>query len=86
MNNDMLDFIKFKKSQFEELKTNIDKSIVFGQLKALENLALYIDNMRESLTRLLVINGIEDEEDFDKKIANPPPIPKPPYEHRSASP
>ena len=72
--NEMLDFIKFKKSQFDELKTNIDKSIVFGQLKALENLALYIDNMRESLTRLLVLNGIEDEEDFDKKIANPPPV------------
>ena len=29
--------------------------------------------MRESLTRLLVVNGIDDEDDFDKKIANPPP-------------
>tara|TARA_R110002073_G_scaffold251891_1_gene414447 strand:+ start:1185 stop:1424 length:240 start_codon:yes stop_codon:yes gene_type:complete len=70
---DYLELIKFKESQFETLKTNIDKSIVFGKLKALEDLVLYINNMRESLTRLLVVNGIDDEDDFDKKIANPPP-------------
>ncbi len=63
-----LDFMNFKENQFEHLKTNIDKALVFGQLKALKNLALYIDNMRESLTRLLVVNGIEDEEDFEKQV------------------
>ena len=73
-----LDFMNFKENQFEHLKTNIDKAVVYGQLKALKSLALYIENMRESLTRLLVVNGIEDEEDFDDKILNPPP--------RSASP
>ena len=66
---DYLELIKFKESQFEHLKTNVDKSIVFGKLKALEDLVLYINNMRESLTRLLVVNGIDDEDDFDKKIA-----------------
>ena len=38
--------------------------------------------MRESLSRLLVVNGIEDDEDFDKKVLNPkiespcPPSPR----------
>ncbi len=68
MDSNDLDFMHFKENQFENLKTNIDKALVFGQLKALKNLALYIDNMRESLTRLLVVNGIEDEEDFEKQI------------------
>tara|TARA_R110000787_G_scaffold189185_1_gene300873 strand:+ start:119 stop:370 length:252 start_codon:yes stop_codon:yes gene_type:complete len=67
MNTD-LDFLKFKESQFDTLKTNIDKALVYGQLKSLESLAIYIDQMRESLTRLLVINGISDEEDFNKKV------------------
>tara|TARA_R110002126_G_scaffold35754_2_gene109604 strand:+ start:1179 stop:1415 length:237 start_codon:yes stop_codon:yes gene_type:complete len=66
-----LDFMHFKENQFEHLKTNIDKALVFGQLKSLKNLALYIENMRESLTRLLVVNGIEDEEDFIDKVAQP---------------
>jgi len=65
-----LDFVKFKECQFEHLKTNIDKAQVFGQLKALENLALYIENMRESLTRLLVVNGIEDEDDYQEKVVD----------------
>jgi len=68
-----LDFMNFKENQFEHLKTNIDKAVVYGQLKNLKSLALYIENMRESLTRLLVVNGIEDEDDFDEKILNPPP-------------
>tara|TARA_R110002126_G_scaffold231513_1_gene376123 strand:+ start:811 stop:1065 length:255 start_codon:yes stop_codon:yes gene_type:complete len=79
---DYLELIKFKESQFENLKTNVDKSIVWGKLKALEDLSLYIDQMRESLSRLLVVNGIEDDEDFDKKVLNPkiespcPPSPR----------
>tara|TARA_R110000868_G_scaffold400263_1_gene674530 strand:- start:713 stop:1015 length:303 start_codon:yes stop_codon:yes gene_type:complete len=63
-----LEFMKFSNNQFETLKTNTDKALVFGKLKALENLALYIDSMRESLTRLLVVNGIEDEEDYEEQI------------------
>ena len=68
-----LDFMAFKENQFEHLKTRIDKAVVFGQLKSLKSLALYIENMRESLTRLLVINGIEDDDDFDDKVVNPTP-------------
>tara|TARA_R110002126_G_scaffold31885_1_gene101992 strand:- start:514 stop:750 length:237 start_codon:yes stop_codon:yes gene_type:complete len=73
MDSHDLDFMNFKENQFEHLKTNIDKAVVYGQLKNLKSLALYIENMRESLTRLLVVNGIEDEDDFDEKILNPPP-------------
>ena len=71
MDSGDLDFMHFKENQFEHLKTNIDKAVVFGQLKSLKNLALYIENMRESLTRLLVVNGIEDEEDFLDKVVEP---------------
>lgn len=70
MDSQDLEFMHFKENQFENLKTNIDKALVFGQLKALRTIALYIDNMRESLTRLLVINGIEDEDDFEEKVVN----------------
>ena len=79
-----LEFMKFSNNQFETLKSNTDKALVFGKLKALESLALYIDSMRESLTRLLVVNGIEDETDYDKQInkISPPSSPSP----RHASP
>tara|TARA_R110002153_G_scaffold112131_2_gene254015 strand:+ start:63 stop:299 length:237 start_codon:yes stop_codon:yes gene_type:complete len=70
MDSHDLDFLEFKESQFENLKTRIDKALVYGQLKSLKTLAIYIDNMRESLTRLLVVNGIEDEEDFEDKVVN----------------
>ena len=73
MDSHDLDFMTFKENQFEHLKTRIDKAVVFGQLKSLKPLSLYIDNMRESLTRLLVINGIEDEDDFEDKVVNPTP-------------
>ena len=65
---DDLDFMKFKKSAFEKLETKIDKALIYGKLQALESLAIYIETMRESYTRLLVVNGIEDEEDFKKKV------------------
>ena len=49
---------------WETLDTDGEK-IVFGRLKALEELSLYIDLMRESLTRLLVVNGAKDCETED---------------------
>ena len=63
-----LDFLKFKKSAFDKLETKIDKAVIYGKLQALESLAIYIDTLRESYTRLLVVNGISDEEDFKKKV------------------
>ena len=50
-------------------KLDIDgEKFVYGRLKALEELSLYIDTMRESLTKLLVINGANKcESDNDLK-------------------
>ena len=66
---DLIDnFMRYEKDEcWETLDTDGEK-IVFGRLKALEELALYIDTMRESLTKLLVINGAKDcETDDDLK-------------------
>ena len=61
------DFMKTKVDQWENLDTDGEK-YVYGRLKALEELALYIDTMRESLTKLLVVNGAKDcESDDDLK-------------------
>jgi hypothetical protein len=71
----MLDYLegyKFKKSEFESIDLREEK-IIFGRLKALEEMALFIENMRLSLTRLLVVNQVDattDEElmeRWDKK-------------------
>ena len=58
-----LDFLKFKKSAFDKLETKIDKAVIYGKLQALGDLAIYIDT-----SRLLVVNGISDDEDFKKKV------------------
>ena len=61
------DFMKFKTDEWEKIDTDGEK-FVYGRLKALEELALYINTMRESLTRLLVVNGCQDcETDDDLK-------------------
>lgn len=64
---DLFEKYKYKKSEFEVLSIDDEKHI-WGKLKALENLAVYIDCMRESLTRHLVVNGAKDcETDEDMK-------------------
>ena len=63
---DFLEQFKYKKSEFPELDYEAEK-IIYGKLKMLEDLAVYIDTMRESLTRHLVVNGANDcetDEDF----------------------
>jgi len=54
--------MQFKENQFEILKSTTDKAIVMGRLEMLKDLAIYIDNMRESYTRLLVVNGMDEDE------------------------
>jgi hypothetical protein len=62
-----IDYLKYKKSEWDKLDVDGEK-FVFGRLKALEELAVYIDIMRESLTKQLVINGCRDcESDDDLK-------------------
>ena len=39
-----------------------------AQLDVLEYLAITIDNLRESLTRELVVNDVKSEEELEKKI------------------
>ncbi len=39
-----------------------------GRLKALEELSLYIDVIRESLSRELVVNGVAKEEDLTSSV------------------
>jgi len=58
------DLMKWKKDQWEELNNHRDKCIVVGRLEMLKDLTDYIESLRESYTRLLVINGI-DEEEYD---------------------
>lgn len=77
---DFLSDLKYRKSEFEDLDMTEEK-IVFGRLKALEGLALYIEEMRLSLTRLLVVNnqtGETDDEvrdDWHKREQTPVPEP-----------
>tara|TARA_R110000822_G_scaffold165815_1_gene306324 strand:+ start:407 stop:736 length:330 start_codon:yes stop_codon:yes gene_type:complete len=66
---DFLDKFKYKKSEFPDLDYEAEK-IVYGKLKMLEDLAVYIDTMRESLTRHLVVSGANDcetDEDFKER-------------------
>ena len=68
---DFLDKFKYKKSEFPDLDYEAEK-IIYGKLKMLEDLAVYIDTMRESLTRHLVVSGANDcetDEDFKKRWA-----------------
>lgn len=65
---DFLDDLRFRKSEFEELDLTEEK-IVYGRLKALEDLQIYVEQMRLSLTRLLVVNKVkgETEEEIKKE-------------------
>jgi len=54
--------MEFKENQFELLKSTTEKAVVMGRLEMLKDLAIYIDNLRESYTRLLVVNGMDEDE------------------------
>ena len=54
--------MKYKKDQWEHLKDERDKCIIVGHLEMLADLTEYFNGMRESYTRLLVINGVEEKE------------------------
>jgi hypothetical protein len=63
----MFDLMKYKEDQWEHLKDERDKCIIVGRLEMLKDLTDYFDGMRESYTRLLVINGVEEKEYDDLK-------------------
>lgn len=56
------DLMKYKKDQWEHLKDERDKCIIVGRLEMLKDLTEYFNGMRESYTRLLVVNGVEEKE------------------------
>ena len=61
----MSDFENFKVHKNDFPVLNEDQKIeVMGRLKALEELSTYIDVIRESYTRELVVNGVQDEKDL----------------------
>jgi|TARA_R100000654_G_scaffold70840_1_gene101368 hypothetical protein len=39
-----------------------------AQLDLLEHLSVYINNLRESMTRELIVNGVKDEEMLKEKL------------------
>ena len=39
-----------------------------AQLDMLEHLSIYINNLRESMTRELIVNGVKDEEMLKEKL------------------
>ena len=49
-------------NQFDTLNSDLERGIVMGRLEALKDLSLYIDSLRESYTRLLVVNRITEEQ------------------------
>lgn len=48
--------------------TDDEKKTHLGRLKALGDLSCYIDILRESLTRELVVNGVKEEGDVYKRL------------------
>jgi len=63
--------LQYQDSKFKTLDDN-EKKITLGKLKQLESIVELLNTMRESLTRELVVNGCESEEDI-LKVKSPLP-------------
>jgi len=64
---------KVQKNLYPTLDT--DKKIEhMGRLKALDDLVTYVDIIRESLTRELVVNGVKSFDDLSKKDSPLPTV------------
>ena len=63
-----MDNLEYVENKFETLN-DTGKKITLGKLHLLETLVEMLNTMRESLTRELVVNGVESEEDIlEEKI------------------
>ncbi len=40
-----------------------------AQLEILEHLSIYINNLRESMTRELIVNGVGSDEELEERLA-----------------
>ena len=65
----MADYPPFKveENKYPQLSDDAKKEHL-GRLKALGDLSCYIDMIRESLTRELVVNGVKEEKDIYKRL------------------
>jgi len=57
-----MDLMKHKEDQWQELKTDAQKALVIGKLEAFKDVVDYFNSMRESLTRLLLVNDVKEED------------------------
>jgi hypothetical protein len=65
----MADYPPFKVAENKYPTLNDDaKKEHLGRLKALGDLSCYIDMIRESLTRELVVNGVKEPDDVYKRL------------------
>lgn len=65
--NDLMALMKTGVSDMKEQFEKLDKNGVietYGKLKGLESMAHILDATRESLTRLLVVNGVDVTKDI----------------------
>ena len=53
--------IKYKKDEWEHLKEDCDKCVIVGRLEMLNDLTDYMDALKESYTRLLVVNDVDEK-------------------------
>ena len=69
----MADFENFTVKQSEYPTYDEDKKKeVLGRLEALKDLATYIDIIRESYTRELVVNGVKPDQSDDELVQTTP--------------
>jgi len=70
----MADFENFtvKKSEYPTYDEDKKKEVL-GRLEALKDLSTYIDIIRESYTRELVVNGVKPEEEAEEQETTPSP-------------
>ncbi len=58
-----MDKLEFQKNQFKDL-SDVEKKLHLGKLQVLETIVEMLNCMRESITRELYVNGVENEEDI----------------------
>ena len=53
--------MKYKNDEWEHLKEDCDKCVIVGRLEMLNDLTDYMDALKESYTRLLVVNDVDEK-------------------------
>jgi len=61
-----MDKLEFQKNEFKDL-SDVEKKLQLGKLQVLETIVEMLNCMRESITRELYVNGVEEESDILKE-------------------